>query len=186
MIVKLGFMPLARDYIKEINGTSKHSYIWVNYHFNNFVFASKSFLDSVAITLNNEYKLEYSGGGIELSKGGFVDTLAKKNDKIAVLIKSENKWIGDVVKWRTALIHRMSAAVMPMYGDPGPNGNHSAHIPMEPFALFDIPSYQQTKLKHGKLGQDILPFCQDWIGKSQKLFETVCTEITSQYILKGG
>jgi len=139
IFVKLGFMLLAKDSIKDINGIYPNIRAYVEYHLYSFVYSSKSFLDSIAIMLNYAYNLGLAGGEIDLNKSPFIKKIEEKHPSLLVLLEIKNikKWISDVVEWRDKLIHRCVMAVVP-YGTAEEISDYSpVMMPLKPIRIFD-------------------------------------------------
>ena len=118
ILKKLGYMMLAKDCLTKPNVTHIPS-IWHDFIFNNFVYDTKAFLDSVAVVLNELLLLDAKSSDIDLGKESFLNKISAKNETLANNIRSQKKWIKDVVMWRTNLIHRLTTVVIPKYpGDP--------------------------------------------------------------------
>jgi hypothetical protein len=183
-LVKVGFMLYARNTIEHINGKDPIYYIFVNYHFCNFVIHTKAYLDAVAITLNNFYDCGYAGGDIDLKKAAFIRTLKKRRPKLANEFILRGGWIGEVVKWRDALVHRLVTPVIPI-GDKSPyeSGDFKAKIQLKPVPLFGIAAIRKSKRKYPRTDQDILPFCDRWISHAKVILEELCTDLSSSMYL---
>lgn len=177
MLVKLGFMLLAYDTIHHLNGKSKHPAmkIQVEYHLYNFIYYTKSFLDSVAVTLNHTYNLGLEKGEIDLNKEKFIKALEARCDEtlmIVMEVRREGRWINNVVQWRDTLIHRYVTSIV-HYGDPDITLDFIIKMPREPVKLFDSQEMKKLTMKYGTPMQDIHPFCEEWVKKSKTLLETV-------------
>jgi hypothetical protein len=71
------------------------------------------------------------------------------------------------------IIHKISAPVA-YYSDKTPDENTLARIPMEPIPVRRIPKEaERLKKQYGKIDQDILSFCGEWITHNKELLERV-------------
>jgi len=96
------------------------------YFFYNFVFYSKATLDSIAVLLNDWFKLGFHGGGIDLAKSSFVLKVQAKLKNFRSFSSQFNDWSQRLVRFRIALIHKKSVDI---YG---------RLIPSEPLDDFEI------------------------------------------------
>ena len=191
-LIKLGFMMLARDCIERYTSPTKILSVWINYNINNFIYDTKAFLDSIAITLNYFYNLNFHGGEIDLHKGSFLSALEKNNLELSKFIRKNQNWIEVVTDWRLKLIHRNSLLVVPV----GPLGHNPSDekitegfkknpimMPMEPISTFEFGKKTSEKLKkkYGKDFQEILPFCDEWLSNAKTIIETICQHISNDF-----
>lgn len=138
VFVKLGAMLLASAYVEQYNGKSNSDLcdVHVNYHLCSFIYYTKSFLDAIAILLNDHYNLGFSKGDIDLFKKRFVDKLESlSGTSITKEIIQKNPWITEVIYWRDSIIHRLSILVAPM--DPDTTKDYRAKMPMKPIKIFE-------------------------------------------------
>jgi hypothetical protein len=178
MNTKIGFMLLARNYIQEINGSSHKSYIWVDYHLTNFVYDTKAFLDSVAVTLNYILKLGYKGGQIDLRHDRFIRAIKARASKHRIITKESEEWIKEVIRWRDAFIHRISSHIGVYVSAPQRKSDFKAKMLLEPLSQSELGAqFKRLMKKYGRIEQEILPFCDRWIANAMKLYETTCDAI---------
>lgn len=178
---KLGFIFLARKYIKEINGKSSLQHTLIPFHLSNFTYDCKAFLDAVAVLLNDVYSLGRNGGQIDFRHGRFIDAINKAEPKLVTSLGTYDKWIQDVINWRDCLIHKFSTTIAPYIEmDRWPTdeeltalSRERCMMPMEP-----IPSlsgnYSKLRKKYGKSHQEIEPFCDRWIKNACNFYDEVC------------
>jgi len=188
MLKKFGYMILAKDSLSFENITPIPS-IWHDFTFNNFVYDSKAFLDSVAITLKFSYDIDGSkGGDIDLGKDKFLNKIGVKDSEVGKKIKKQSKWINEVIEWRTALIHRLTTGVMPTFpGKPTDEVwkkvKNEVNIPMEPVSMFSITKEsKRLEKKYGKVMQPAIPFCEQWISNGEILLELACKSLENKII----
>lgn len=184
ILVKRGFMLLSNHLMIE-NRQDVILSIWINFHLNNFIYDTKSFLDSVAVTLNQYYQIGFSKGDIELSSDRFLNELQKKNSSLFNQIKNHKKWIDEVVDWRDKLIHRFTTLIAHISNDP-PVGNLSddsikqlpVKMPIKPLPLLDVLSKtDKIKKEHGEAFQDPIDFCRNWLQCSKTIMEIVVNSL---------
>lgn len=185
MFVKLGFMFLARDMINKINGryTQPDIRIYVEYHLYNFIYASKSLLDAIAMTINYVYKLGLGGRFVDLNEHLFLERLQGIQTPLSVEQKIRNTrgWISDVVKWRKELIHRCVTPVV-HYGDPDQTLDYTIKMPLEPVPILDYTRISELKGRYNKPPfMEIAPFCDNWISNAKLLIETLGDDLLLRY-----
>jgi len=184
MLVKIGFLLFSKDAISKIDYKDPLCQPYYSYYLSNFIYDCKAFLDSVAVTLNDFYKMGFSKGDIDLQKGNFLDRLADDSTLLSTEIKKQSPWISEVVKWRDDIIHRFSIVVAPYKEKAGPptKEDDPNDIPMmmlvEPRPLHQMFNSTKTlRETHGKIMMEIIPFCDKWINQSKTLFEKTCDSI---------
>ncbi|MEW6674361.1 MAG: Cthe_2314 family HEPN domain-containing protein [Thermodesulfobacteriota bacterium] len=179
IVDKFSFLFLSKDQIISIEGElnwSKRFYI--KYYTYTFVYLTKSLLDSLAVFINEIFKLGFSGGDIDFKKGNFMDGLKIKNQKLADLINKRKNWIDTVVKYRDNLIHRHGLYVGPCPEVP-PELKDEAEINMfilkEPYYLPNNPNLVEDIVYKNKEGELIKLTCflEEWINESSALFDIV-------------
>ena len=179
--IKYGFMLMAEDFLKQ---TIQGKQIPTHYHLSNFIFNAKAFLDAIAITLNDFYRLEFVKGEIDLSKDKFINKLKTCNPNLADYFSNKKKWINEVVIWRDEMIHKKSIFM----GYISPSNEHgdpvdlTVKMPMEPITVYDgAEEMQRLKKKYGESGQDIIKFCQNWINEGDNFIQIVYSEILNKH-----
>jgi hypothetical protein len=106
-------MFLTRDIINKISG----SYTQPDIYIICIIYASKSFLDSIAMTLNHVYALKLKRGNIDLKECLSLKRLQETETEsqtsllIEQEIRSRKDWILQVVEWRDPLIHRSITSI---------------------------------------------------------------------------
>ena len=178
MIVKIGFMMFARDLLKE---TILGKQIPTHYHLSAFIFFSKAFLDAIANILNFHYELGFERGKIDLKLKNFIDKLGNVDEDLANQISKEDEWILSVASLRDEMIHKKSPLII-FYSKADKTGKKPADLtvkmPIEPVSLFNWEKEEKKlKEKYGKIEQDILPFCEQWISKADWLLQLVCEKL---------
>jgi hypothetical protein len=81
------------------------------YFFYNFVFYSKATLDSVAVLLNDWFRMGFRGGEIDLAKNQFVLKVERKLKTFQKFSGQFNHWIQRLVRFRNSLIHKKSVDI---------------------------------------------------------------------------
>jgi len=180
---KLGFLFLSRDEINKVNGKIRGSHLYVYYHLYNFIYDCKAYLDAVAVMLNDFYKIGRTKGDIDFQHGDFRDAVIRKAPKLKKIIKQNIKWFDEVVKWRTALIHKFSAPLGTPQGKMLTKEEFDTliEIPVnmmlvepQPFLSANFPELIK---KHGTAFRDIDPFCEEWISIACDFYNSVCNVI---------
>lgn len=183
---KLGFMFLSTNKIKELNGgIPTNTQVFIQYELNNFIFYTKSTLDSIAIILNAAYQLGFSKGDIDLKRINFTEVLFQKksNSSVAGLIDSKRKWINEVVKWRDEMNHRTFNFVA-QTSDPQVTNDHSYRMVRDPLNIMDHKNNQFVSKKYGGNSmQEILPFCESWMSNCKALVEELGKELNQDMSL---
>lgn len=185
MTVKLGFMMYALDSIKHVNNKTLTindvPSVYINYHLCNFIYCSKAFLDSVAVTLNYSFKLGFNGGSRDFNKSVFRETVTQK---VSSNYDNYATWINDVINWRDSLIHKLSTLIVP-YMELGRDptiqdlkANALVKMPVEPIDVFpDLQTIKNLEKKYGYWIQEIEPFCEKWINSAKDMFNDTCEVI---------
>lgn len=180
MSIKLGFTWQARDFIFEIALNDNPDAILANFYLSNFIYNTKAFLDSVAISLNDFYKLGFEGGDIDLVKGSFVNTLEKKSPILSQYIQKNRKWINEVVDWRMKIIHRFSILIgsyHTMFDQKGVK--QPLRMPAEPISFSAMPEYIYNKGE----SINVVFFIDKWLNSAKELFESTCEDL-AEFIVK--
>jgi len=187
IVDKFSFLFLAKDQIlsheMQLNVQKR---FYVKYFAYTFVFMTKSFLDSLAVFINEIYQLSFNGGEIDLKKGKFINEIKNKNNELYSLLSMKHNFITKVVKYRDNLIHKHGLYVgaiptVPEYlTDPKEVDlfilKEPHYIPNDPNLLFD-------DIYSGKKGEFIKlsSFVDDWIGESAQLFDIVLGNFTNYF-----
>ena len=82
----------------------------------NFIYDTKAFLDAIAVTINDAYKIGLRSGEIDLKLKNFVDKVVKIKPSLGNALRKHQSWIKEVTQWRDALVHKYSTPVAP-YGE---------------------------------------------------------------------
>lgn len=177
MLVKYGFMQHSRDLLKN---TIQGKQIETSYYLTNFISYTKAFLDSVAIVLNHFYSLNRTKGDIDLKHSRFLSEIKSKDPILGNYLGNNSEWIKKVVFLRDEVIHRKSP--LHMYISPSDvNGNPknlTVKMTMEPVTLFHFEEDKKRILeKHGKLEQDIIEFCENWLKKGEEFIENLSASL---------
>lgn len=179
MLVKYGFMSYSRDQLSE---TIQGKQIPTNYHLTNFIFYSKAFLDAVANIVNYFYDMRFEKAQIDFKQTKFQNKLKEKSPKFHAFVEKESIWLKDVVFWRDEIVHKKSPLVI-NYSMPDETGKNPASnivkMPFLPLTLFNF-ALEVTKIKSqngGIVEQDILPFCDAWLTKSDELICEMCNSL---------
>src|SRR3989344_788821 len=170
MIIKIGFMLLAKEYLRK-NKKRRNNHIIGTYHIFNFIYDTKAFLDAVSMLLNQYYRLGYSKGNIDLKKESFLNSLNKKSPKLKNEIEKHHAWIKEVILWRESVIHRLSPIILTGTYDKKGKFKELFHMPTLPKPFFDLESLTNSRKP---VYQEILIFCENWINHAKKIFEVTC------------
>jgi hypothetical protein len=190
---KLGFLFLARDYIRKVNGKHPLAHIYVSYHLYNFIYDCKAFLDALAVMLNDFYSTgETEGPQIDLNRKPFREKVIKKEPKLEKIIRKYENWFSIVADWRKSLIHRFSTIVLPYISTDHrlrettkEEVDQGSLLPcmmlVEPRPL--LPGvFQELEKKYGKGNtfREIDPFCEEWINKTCDLYDQASSAIADK------
>lgn len=177
---KYGFMNMAIDRIKEINGSlPTTTHVFIQYELNNFIIYTKSTLDAIAIVLNHVYQLGRSKGDIDLKWSRFSQELIHKspNSLIAARIISKKDWIEEVVTWRDEVNHR-TFSLIGQVDDPKITDDHKYKMAKEPLNILYHENHQYLIKKYNNdIMQEIEPFCDKWISNCKDLIEVLGEEL---------
>jgi hypothetical protein len=187
---KFGFMFLSLDEITELNGRKEiNLQVFLQYHLNNFIFYTKSTLDSIAIILNEVYNLGKSKGAIDLKWTQFVDDLIRKKPRssIALQIIHKKSWIKEVINWRDEINHR-TFNVIGTRSDAEKQKDFTCKMSREPLNMLNYENIQKMAKKYGggNFTQEISLFCNSWINNCSDLIETLGTELIQNILLFKG
>lgn len=180
MLVKFGFLHFSKLFLME---TIKGKQLATHYHLLNFIVLTKAFLDAVANIINHFYQLGFIGSKIDLKLQSFRDKLANFDQDLSNDIFIQKNWIEKVVNMRDEIIHRKSPLII-YYSKADETGKQpkerTVRMPIEPVSLFEWSKDESyLKNKYGKVEQDILPFCEDWIKNSDVLLCATCQRIVN-------
>jgi Cthe_2314-like HEPN len=179
IVDKFSFLFLSRDKInqyEELQDWSKCFYIkFLTY---SFIYLTKSFLDSLAVFVNEIFDLGYKAGEIDFKKGKFINSIKNKNEELGQLIFERHKWINTVVKYRNNLIHRHGLYVGPLTEIPPYIKDQNiitSIILKEPFYLPNNPDLVDDLVHKNREGELIKLSCfiDDWIKESAVLLDIV-------------
>ena len=178
MLTKIGFMMYSRDLLKE---SIKGKQIPTHYHLSSFIFNSKAYLDAISNMLNVHYCIDAENALIDIQKKSFRDKLRNKNRTLAEMIEKQLDWIDTVIFWRNEMIHRKSPLII-FYSKANDSGDApddtTVKMPIEPVSMFNYyEDEKRIKSKYGKIQQDILPFCDEWIQNADRLLQITCKNI---------
>ncbi len=117
---KLGFMEAAREYFVWASGHHRRRQafqqsgriVHCRYHFYNFVFHTKAFLDTLSLFLNEELEVGLKGGDIDIAKARFRNRVAASDHAVSVALAPYEGWFLEVDNWRRHLIHRHGVPLM--------------------------------------------------------------------------
>jgi len=186
---KLGFLFYSRDRIREVNGKVTASHVFVHYYLTNFIYDCKAYLDSVAVMLNDFYKIGKSGGEIDFYFNSFRNIVIEKEPELTDIIQELESWFIKVYNWRRDLIHKYTSPV----------GWHFTKVPsaeemdellkknppclmlIEPQPYFSA-NYPELNKKYGTAFLEIDPFCQEWITNACHFYNRVCEVITDKLV----
>lgn len=182
MVEKFGFMLLARDQIKAIGNSDQKV---VKYHCYNFIFHTKSFLDSISTFLNTEYNLGFKGGEIDLKHGKFITALKEKNSELVQKIDQLRNWISNVVEYRDALIHKHGLWICPAtpedFNPPVGNSwsNLDIRIPWDPTMTIEnyATKLEEVKKRYGEVMRPMNDLCKEWLDNSKEILELVLEDL---------
>jgi len=186
---KLGFLFYSRDRIHELNGKVQANHVYVHYYLYNFIYDCKSYLDSVAIMLNDFYDVGESGGRIDFKFGTYRNKLIKKEPNLERIINELKPWFIIVYNWRRDLIHKFSSAIgwqmlevpsieeMDEYLEKNP----PVLMLMEPQPYLSA-NFPELNKKYGTSFREIDPFCEEWISNACNFYNEVCDVIAHTII----
>lgn len=179
IVEKFSFLLLARDQIAALeNQTLPDKRFHIKYFSYTFVFMEKAFLDSIAVFINEIYKLGFRGGQIDLKKGSFLEAVRDADAELGEAIDSKRNWLDYVVKYRNNLIHRHGLYIGPLptipenMADPVKQNNYilqeHSYMPINPDDIED-------ELIDRRDGEFIKVTClvDDWLQESLELFDIV-------------
>jgi hypothetical protein len=187
---KFSFLLLARDQIVDLeNQTQPDKRFHIKYFSYTFVFMEKSFLDSIAVFINEIYKIGFRGGGIDLNKGKFLRALREADTEIGKAIGSKQKWIDYVVKYRNNLIHRhgLYIGAIPTIPENMDDPVEQNNYIMQEHSYMPInPDDTEDELNIRQEGEFIKVTClvDDWLKESLELFDIVLRSFAFKFELQ--
>lgn len=184
---KLGFLFYSRDRIQELNSKVQASHIYVHYYLYNFIYDCKTYLDSVAIMLNDFYDIGESGGRIDFYFGTYRNKIINKEPKLDRIIKVLEPWFILVYNWRRDLIHRFSSPVgwqlvkVPSVKEMDEYLERNPPVLMlvepQPYLSANFPKLNK---KYGTSFREIDPFCEEWISNACRFYDQTCNVIADK------
>lgn len=171
---KIGFLFLAIDYIKRLEG--KDQVRLIKYHFYNFVYDCKACLDSIAVVLNHQLKLGFKGGERDFRHWKFREALKTSSRFFKDFSKRFGKWCDNIVEYRDRIIHQVGVPVFQVgAGHPNETWKPSLPqcIPRQPISVYDISS----GMKPDPI--EIVSFCEKSIKKTMEIAGITMSEIYS-------
>lgn len=173
---KYGFILYANDSISKYNGKVQDCGIFVSYHLSNFIFNTKSLLDSLAIMTKHFLSLNVNGSDIDLNKRFFLEQLIIKEPQLSDILQNKRKWIQTVVQWRNDLIHKKGITVIPIVVqgvEPSYEelGKMKVQMMVQTGGIKEFSDMIKNPLTKKPYYQEIEPFCNEWINNSRFLLE---------------
>lgn len=187
IVEKFSFLALARDQVYDSERRSDHDKrFFVKYHTYNFIFMTKSFLDSCAVFLNESYELGSRGNSIALENRQLLERLEKLNPKLAQQLDKRAFCFKRVVRYRNNLIHRHG-----LYVGAIPKVPESMTDPYEidryileqPAYIPNDPDFVVDKVYEGVEGEFILvsALVDDWISAAFEVFNLILSSFTLSF-----
>jgi len=170
---KIGFLYLALDYIKQLEGKGGQVKL-IKYHFYNFVYYCKACLDSIAVLLNHQLNLGFKGGERDFRKVKFRQALETKSTFFKDFSSKFGSWCDAIIEYRKRIIHQIGVPVWTeAAGHPDEAWKPSLPqcIPKRAVSLIDLISREKCE------GVEIIFFCQDNIKKIMDTAEMAFSEI---------
>lgn len=187
IVDKFSFLVLAKDQINQHEAQlTPQKLFFVKYFTYTFVFMTKSFLDALAVFLNESYGLGFSGGEVDFKKAKFVGSIKDKNNALGTAISIKQSWISDVVKYRDNLIHRHGLYIGPIPTVPEEITDPrevDLFILKEPHYMPNNPGFVTDDICEGKEVEFIRVTClvDDWINQAFQLFDVVLGGFTVSF-----
>ena len=168
------------DYVKSMISHSPSWHADIQYHLNAFIYNTKSFLDAIAVTLNNLHKMKFRKSRIDLGHKEFISKLCTIRPELTKELANYTEWINTVIQWRDKLIHR-SSLVMPAESQgPPPAKDWTPMMSMEPIALTELKEVKDEWMKkYRRVFQPILPFCEDWLKNAKEIQDITCKDLVN-------
>jgi hypothetical protein len=189
IVDKFSFLFLAKDQISfhesQLNWRKR---FFVKYFAYTFVFMTKSFLDALAVFINEIYQLGFNGGEIDFKKGRFINEIKNKNNELGSLLSKKQQFITKVVKYRDNLIHKHGlyvGAIPTVPEDIKDPKEVDLFILKEPHYIPNDPNLLFDDVYGGKEGEFIRLSCfvDDWISESTQLFHIVLSNFTKFFYI---
>lgn len=189
IVEKFSFLALAKDQIAERENTKDaRKRFFVKYHAYSYIFLTKSFLDAVAVFINESYALGFKGGDIDLKRGRFIESLKLKNAPLASKLLDKGDWIRLVVRYRDNLIHKHGVYVGPIPTVPAEIADPKEvdlYILQEPHYIPYNPDFLVDHIYDGIEGEfiKVASFVEEWIQQSFQVFDLVLGSFTASFEL---
>jgi hypothetical protein len=182
VLVKYGFMVFAKEELKQ---TIHGKQIPTHYHLTNFIFNTKAFLDAISNTVNHSYNLGFEKSSIDIKQAKFVNKLKTQDQELGEYMEQQKKWIDDVVFQRDEIIHRKAPLIC--FRSPSEENeikpkDTTVKMTVKPVSLFNSGK-EERKLqeKYGKIEQDIIEFCHDWISQADQMICKTAERLVQKY-----
>jgi hypothetical protein len=181
IIVKLGQLHFAYDTIVALHfGGTKHAdYRGVEYHLDYFFIITKSIFDFVAHLANRVLDLGYRGKNVDLSRADFRNEVLKESSSLGTLLNSNQSWIDQITRLRTAIEHNKIVPVLHV-GNVPPTTSSKLHFPTEALSFTELLASSSKKKPQFK---EVIEFCEDSLQTTQEIVEEVFG-ITVLHLLK--
>ena len=181
---KIGFLYLALDYIKQLEGEGKR-YNWrlIKYHFYNFVYDCKACLDSIAVLLNHQLNLGFKGGNRDFRKTEFRRALEKKSTFFKDFSSKFSSWCDGIIEYRDRIIHQIGVGVFQVpevYPHAVWNERATASLPycIDKKAISFIERMSMDFSEIAKVGHvEIVTFCEEAVKNTMDIAEMALSEI---------
>lgn len=179
---KIGFLHLALEYIVEIEEKGAGQRL-AKYHFYNFIYNCKACLDSIAVLLNHQLNLGFSGGKVDFRNMSFVLKLQQAGVFTKDVWKKFGQWIARIIEYRDAIIHRVGVPVLFVGNGPPPsyiNPPHSYYVPKKPYSIVKLVNrswFSLPKERRTKFFLKIRDFCERSIENITKIAEMAFAEV---------
>jgi hypothetical protein len=171
---KIGFLYLALDYIKQLEGKGGYSSRLIKYHFYNFVYGCKACLDSIAVLLNQQLNLGFKGGDRDLRRKNFRLALETKSTFFKDFSSKFGSWCDAVVAYRDRIIHQIGVPVFQATaGHPDEAWKPSLPHCIPKRAISYVDFLSDIKVEY----VEIVTFCQDSVKNIMSIAENALAEI---------
>ena len=105
-IERLGMLYLGREFLsQEVRNFTGLGQMLLKFHLYHWLFDSIACLDSLARILNAKYELRVPPRQTSLNRS-FITRLSVKNKELSRHLEKEYKWIEDLMRMRSTIIHR--------------------------------------------------------------------------------
>ena len=189
IIDKFSFLFLAKDQIAHYESQLNwHKRFFVKYFVYTFVFMTKSFLDALAVFINEIYQLGFRGGEIDFKRGKFLNRISAKNNELGALLSKQQQFIRRVVEYRNNLIHRhgLYVGALPTVPEELDDPKEvDLFILKEPHYIPNDPNLLFDDIYGGKESEFIKISCfvDDWIRESTQVFDIVLNNFTKFFYI---